>query len=532
MSYQPLANLLISWLLLPFAAAFLAALLPGLSRWVALLSATSTLLVGAWAWQGGSLSLDLIGDLGVLLRVDGLAAPFLVLNALVVLAVLLERWRQPPEGPFAVLLPVLLGGLNSAVLAIDLVSLYVALEVVGITAFLLILRNRDTGQLWIALRYLLVGSSVMTFYLVGVAMLYVHAGSFRLTALADLPATDPALSVILALVLLGLLTKGGLFLSGLWLPRTHAEAPADVSALLSGMVVGGGLCPLLRLADQLPFLQPLLLFLGLASALLGLVYPLLESDLKRLLAWSTLSQVGLVLLHPPIGGLVALTHGLAKASLFLVAGRVPSRLLDGWSSRPLPAGLALPLLLSSLSLSGAPLLLGFWSKQSLFGAPIAALNALPGLANVWVPTLLSVGTAAVYARLWWFPLASGFGGAPSPGALILAALLWLAALLPLPLPAGAAGPSALGALQMAGPNTLGKAMAVLAAGAGVEALRFSAGHLLRRSPMVGGPGRWRLPDLERLSDLLGSMALMGTALLVLLGLRPAPLQLVGMPWLG
>ena len=53
MSHEPLANLLITWLLLPFAAAFLAALLPGLARWLALLSAASTLLVGAWAWQGG-----------------------------------------------------------------------------------------------------------------------------------------------------------------------------------------------------------------------------------------------------------------------------------------------------------------------------------------------------------------------------------------------------------------------------------------------------------------------------------------------
>lgn len=521
MSHEPLANLLITWLLLPFAAAFLAALLPGLARLFALLSAASTLLVGAWGWQGGVLSLDLIGPLGVLLRVDGLAAPFLVLNALVLLAVLAERWRRPPEGPFAVLLPVLLGGLNSAVVSIDLVSLYVALEVVGITAFLLILRNRDAGQLWIALRYLIVGSSVMTLYLVGVALLYVQAGSFRLTALASLPAAEPALAVILALVLLGLLTKGGLFLSGLWLPRTHAEAPADVSALLSGIVVAGGLCPLLRLADLLPSLQPLLALLGLGSALLGLVYALLESDLKRLLAWSTLSQLGLVLLLPSIGGLVALTHGLAKACLFLVAGHLPSRRLDGWSSRPLIPGLAIPLLLASLSIAGTPLLLGFWSKQSLFAAPLPALAALPANAGDWLPTLLSVGTAAVYARLCWLSLRPA-SDAPAPGALLLAALLLVGALLPLPLPGGAVGPSALQTLQGAGAATLAKAFAVLATGAGVEALRRLAAV------------SWRLPDLERLVDLLGSMALMGAALLLFLGRRPAPLELVevGLPWPG
>lgn len=300
MSKALLANLLITWLLLPYAAAFLGALLPRLARWFALLSGLVTLVVGAWCLMGGSAALDLIGPLGVLLRVDGLAAPFLLLNALVLLAVLAERWRRLPEGPFLVLLPLLLGGLNATAVAVDLVSLYVALEVVGITAFLLILRNRDAGQLWIALRYLLVGNSVMTLYLVGVALLYLQSGSFRFSALAALPPADPARAVILALVLVGLFTKGGLFLSGLWLPQTHAEAPADVSALLSGMAVAGGLCPLLRLAEQLPFLQPLLAWLGLASAVLGLVYALMESDLKRLLAWSTLSQVGLVVIHPPV----------------------------------------------------------------------------------------------------------------------------------------------------------------------------------------------------------------------------------------
>lgn len=528
MSDPFLSNLLITWLLLPFAAAFLAALLPALARWCVALSGTLTLVVGAWAWQGGSQALDLIGPLGVQLRVDGLAAPFLLLNALVLLAVLAERWRRLPEGPFLVLLALLLGGLNSAALAVDLVSLYVALEVVGITAFLLILRNRDTTQLWIALRYLLVSNSVMTLYLVGVALLYLQVGSFRIGALAALPAAEPSRAVILALVLVGLLTKGGLFLSGLWLPRTHAEAPADVSALLSGIVVAAGLCPLLRLADQLPFLQPLLAWLGLASALLGLIYALAESDLKRLLAWSTLSQVGLVLLNPAVGGLVALAHGLAKACLFLVAGHVPSRRLEGWSSRPLPIALALPLLLASLSIAGAPPLLGFWSKQALFTPPLQQGFSLPGLEAGWLPALLSVGTAAVYARLCWLPVRFG-PGLPAPGAALLILPLLLAPLLPAPLlppPFTAAA---------AGPASLAKGLAVLAAGAGVEALRQMASRLRPATAAGLQPVRLRLPDLERLADLMGSMAVMGSALLVVLLLRRptlVALEEAGVPWPG
>ncbi len=502
-----LLNLLITWLLFPFGAAFVSSLLPSLGRGLNLVAAASTLVVGAWAWLGGNLQLNLIGELGVQLQVDRLAAPFLLLNGLVVLAVLLDRWRRLPPGPFLLLLLVLLGGLNSAFLAIDLVSLYVALEVVGITAFLLILQKRDGRQLWIALRYLLISNSVMTLYLVGVALLYLQVGSFRIASLVDLPAGDQALAVILALVLVGLLTKSGLFLAGLWLPRTHAEAPAEVSALLSGVVVAGGLCPLLRLNAQLPGLQPLLAWVGLGSAVLGLVYALLESDLKRLLAWSTLSQLGLVLLNPVVGGVYALAHGLAKAALFLVAGHVPSRRLAGWARQPLPPALALPLLLAGLSIAGAPLLVGYWSKQALFTAPITGFPGLPVAWAGWLLPLLSVGTAAVYARICWLPLGRG-GGVAAPGAVLLAVLLLVAGVVPL-LPSASSA-----ALSLA---ATGKALAVLAAGAGVEALRQLA---LSR----GLPGLRPL-DLEQFGDLLGAMAVMGAGLVLLLLGWPEPLAL-------
>ena len=488
------ANLLITWLLLPFVVAFLAALLPRFSPGLLLLAALSTLAVGGWALLGGSFQLDLIGELGVRLQIDALAAPFLLLNGLVVLAVQLDRWVQPPPGPFAVLLPVLLGGLNSAFLAVDLVSLYVALEVVGITGFLLILQKRDPRQLWVALRYLLVGNAGMTLYLVGVALLYLQRGSFRLSALGDVPPADATLAVIVALLLVGLLTKAGLFISGLWLPRTHAEAPAAISALLSGVVVAGGLCPLLRLADQLPGLHPVLTWIGLASALLGLLHALLESDVKRLLAWSTLSQGGLVLINPPLGGLYALSHGLAKAALFLVVGQAATRSLSRWPGQPLPAGLAIPLLLASLSIAGAPLLLGHGAKQLLFSGPLGGFAGLPAPAAAWLLPLLSVGTAAVYARLIWVPIQSG-PLLQAPGALLLALVLLLA-----PLLGGAA-------LALPSPAaSLAKVLAVLAAGAGVEALRRALAVL--RLPAV------TLPDLERLVDLLGGMAVVGAGLLL------------------
>ncbi len=491
---EPPVGLLIAWLLTPLLAAFTAPLLPSLARPLALLSALLTTGLGLALTSGaGPWNLELIGPLGVALQFDAVAAPFVLLNGLVVLAVLLDGWSTPFSGPFPSLLMVLLAGLNSAFVAVDLVSLYVALEVVGIAAFLLMLGRRSGLQLWIGLRYLLVGNTVMVVYLLGVALLYLREGCFRLSALTDPALVNGPLAVILALLLVGLLTKAGVFASGLWLPRTHAEAPADVSALLSGVVVAGGLCPLLRISQALPQLQPVLVWIGLASALLGVIYALAETDLKRLLAWSTLSQVGLVILDPRVGGLYALAHGLAKAGLFLLAGRLGDRNLQRWRLTPLPLQQALPLWLGSLSIAGAPLLLGYWAKEGLS-------RGLTGPAAA-VLVAVMVGTAAVYARLLLRPLAR-FSSWPPLGSALLALVLLGSGLLLAPLPPQA---------------SLLKALAILAAGGGLALLL----ELARQVP-AWWP-RPALPQLERLDDLLGGMAVIGAALmLVLLG--------GGLPW--
>ena len=484
---EPLSGqaLLIGWLLLPYAAAFLAALLPPLARWLALLCCLATGAV-AVAIQGGALaaSLSLLGPYGVALQPDGLAAPFLLLDGLVCGAVVLDSWRRALPGPFLLLLMVLHGGLASAFVAVDLVSLYLTLEVVGISAFLLILITRSERSLWLALRYLLIGNTVMTLYLVGAAIVYLTQGSFRLEAVAGAGAAA------LALLLVGLLTKAGLFLSGLWLPRTHAEAPAEVSALLSGVVVAAGIVPLLRLSGAVPALAAVLPLIGLASAGLGLLFALVEADAKRLLAWSTLSQMGLVVLAPAAGGLYALGHGLAKAALFLVARRFPGRDLAGWAGRPLAAGVWVPLWIGSLSIVGVPPLLGFFAKSGLD-------RSLPGSMGLLL-SLLTVGTAAVYARLWGAPLQDTAALSPpepawSPGVVVL-----LLALLLL----GAAEASRSWSPELL--PAAAKAALVLAAGVGLHQLL----QPLRRRPW------FRLPDLEGFPDLVGGMGVVGAGLLV------------------
>jgi multicomponent Na+:H+ antiporter subunit D len=480
------ASVLTIWLVFPYLVGFLAALLPGLSRFLVLSSCLLSAAVAATALQAGSrgaVTLALLGDTGVSLRIDALAGWFVLLAALLVAAVLVACWNQMQGTPMPLLLSVLLGGLNTAFTAIDLMSIYVTLEVVGISAFLLILSKRGDNQLWVALRYLLVSNTAMTLYLIGVALLYIQTGSFSMQALAQLP-----LGAAQAFVLLGLLTKAGVFISGLWLPRTHAEAPAEVSALLSGVVVTAGAVPLLRLAEADSRLQIVLQLVALASALMGVVAALSATDLKRLLAWSTLSQMGLVLLSPLAAGAMAFSHGLAKAVLFLVAGRLPSRQLAGWSDRPLPLAVQFALLGASLSIAGVPPLLGFSAKKAL-------QDSLPGPLAAGV-AVVSVGTVMVYARLWGAPLAPGDGAAPMLSKSERLSVGVLVSLLAL---AGAGSLS--GGIRAE--SLLGSA-AVLGAGLLLH-------HGLERRPEARIA---RLTLGETLQDLLGNLAVLGSGLVL------------------
>ena len=463
------------WLLAPYAAAFLTMLLPSLSAPLLLLCCASTAAIGAAELlTNTNLTVLLLGEQGVSLSLEPLAGWFLLLNGLVCLAVWIEARQRPWDRMGWMLLLVLLGALNTSFLTTDLISLYVSLEVVGISAFLLILKGDSANAHWIGLRYLLIGNTAMALYLIGAGLVYAQAGSFQFQALAALPSGAP-----LVFVLLGLLVKAGVFLNGLWLPRTHAEAPAEVSALLSGVVVGGGALPLLRLEQLSPEISQLLLPIGLASALLGVIYALVVSDAKRLLAWSTLGQMGLVLLSPAAGGAMALGHGLAKASLFLTARQWPTRELSRWHEQGLDWKLQLPIWLGSLSIAGLPPLLGYTAKTRL------ELSLAPAPATGLL--LLSVGSVAIYSRLCWAPWRRG-GAADWP---LGPWLLTLALLI------GGLG------FSVSSGGWL-KALVVLPAGVLLD-------QLLQRWRQRGTAA---LPQLDRLPDLLGGLGLVGAGLLL------------------
>lgn len=387
------------WIALPFLVAFSLYLLPQGDRPSSLMLDYRALVLGvpllslayaiALFLQPDPLVLTLLDSFGVALLVDNMSAFFILTNALVMIAVILYCWGTDETSFFYTQVLILHGSVNAVFICADLISLYVALEVIGIAAFLLIAHPRTNRSLWVALRYLFISNTAMLFYLVGAVLVYQTQQSFAFAGL------EGASTEAQALIFLGLLVKGGIFVSGLWLPLTHSEAESPVSAMLSGVVVKAGVFPLVRFALMVETLDPAVRLFGVAAAVLGVIYALVETDTKRVLACSTLSQVGWILAIPEAAGFYALAHGLGKAALFLVVGKLPSRNLAVLRQQPIDTAYWVPLALGSLSISGFPFFAGFSAKILTLkqGLPwqVAVLNGA------------AVGTAILYAKFVFLP---------------------------------------------------------------------------------------------------------------------------------
>ena len=405
-------NITVAWAALPFFLGFAIYLIPKLDRYLALLG---TIISFAYALrlfiEESPLTLQFLDNFGVTLMVDRLSAFFILTNALVTAAVILYCWRSDKSAFFYTQAIIVHGSVNAAFACTDFISLYVALEVSGIAAFLLIAYPRSDRSIWVALRYLFVSNTAMLFYLVGAVLVYQANYSFAYDGLRDAPPEA------LALIFVGLLVKGGVFISGLWLPLTHSESETPVSALLSGVVVKAGVYPLVRCALIVEEVDPIVRIFGVATAFLGVIYAIFENDTKRVLALSTISQLGWILAAPQQGGYYALAHGLAKSALFLTAGNLPSRSLKELQNKPINTPTWVVLVVGSLSISGFPLLTGFGAKA------LTMKNILPW--QVIAMNIAVVGTVIVYAKFIFLP--RGEGKKPKPGfwAAIILLIGWL-----------------------------------------------------------------------------------------------------------
>ncbi|MDP2881634.1 MAG: proton-conducting transporter membrane subunit [Azonexus sp.] len=416
------------WLIvLPLAWATLAfALGPGRGAWVAMAGLLAQLwLAFALAQKigaGGAALSHAVGGwgapLGIDLAVDGLSAAMLLLTQCVALPLAVYarsyfKTGDPAGVWFWPLLGFLIAGLNALFVSADLFNIYVTLELVGLAAVALVAAGGGAQQVAAALRYLfatLLGSGA---YLLGVALLYGAYGTVSIATLTPLVTGEAPRLVWIAGILMvsGLMLKTALFPFHFWLPPAHGGAPAPVSALLSALVVKASFYLILRL--WLGPLQPLLpvfawgmALLGAAAIFWGSWQAIRAVKLKRLIAYSTVAQLGyLFLIFPLLANPAALkagviqifAHGLAKAGMFAAAG-----VMIKATGQDTVAGLAgaverLPVTLFAFGLAGMTLMglppsSGFLAKWQIIEAALAqgywiiAVVALAGglLAAVYV----------------------------------------------------------------------------------------------------------------------------------------------------
>ena len=385
-----MTNMTIPWIASSFFIGFVIYLLPKLDRWLALVVALLSAVYSVQVFLlGSSFELQLLDSFGVTLIVDSLSGWFILTNALVTTAVILYCWQTGKKAFFYMQLVILHGSVNATFICADFISLYVALEVISIASFLLITYTRSDRSIWVGLRYLFVSNTAMLFYLVGAVLVYQGNHSFHYQGLLDAPPEA------ISLIVLGLLAKGGIFVSGLWLPLTHSESESPVSALLSGVVVKAGVFPLVRCALMLEEIDPVVRFFGVSTALLGVGFAVFAKDSKRMLAFHTISQLGFILAAPVVGGFYALTHGLVKSALFLIAGVLPSRNFKELQYQPIDTRIWIALVIASFSISGFPLLSGFGAKV------LTTKNLLPW--QVIGMNIAALGTAISFAKFIFLP---------------------------------------------------------------------------------------------------------------------------------
>jgi len=304
-----------------------------------------------------------------------------------------------------------LAGLLGITITGDAFNLFVFLEISSLSSYVLISLGRDRRALTASFRYLIMGTIGATFYIIGVGMMYMATGTLNMADLAArLPAMADSRTVHMALAFLtvGISLKLALFPLHLWLPNAYAFAPTAVTVFLAATATKVAVYVMIRIVytvfggpaifEQVP-IDKVLMGLGMLSMIGASLVAVFQDNVKRLLAYSSLSQIGYMILGLSLanvtglaGGIVHIfNHAMMKGALFMAMGcifyRVGSVQIDALAGlgRRMPFTMA-GVVVGGLSLVGAPLTVGFVSKWYLIqGAldrglwPVALVILVSGL---------------------------------------------------------------------------------------------------------------------------------------------------------
>ncbi|MFC5928951.1 hydrogenase [Cryobacterium melibiosiphilum] len=336
---------------------------------------------------------------GGMLRADALSAYMLTVVGAVGL---ISTWgglktaadsRGQSAGIFEALISLFLAAMSLAVLADSIGLMWAAIEATTITTAFLVGHHRTRSSLEAAWKYVILGSVGVAIALLGIVLIYAASRetetptlSWLLLSQADLPLDPALITAGGALAVLGFATKSGLAPMHSWLPDAHSQAPAPVSGLMSGVLLAVALYAILRIQTITnlvigpDFLRTMLSIGGLLSLAIAASLLIRQVDYKRMLAYSSIEHMGLMALGVAIGPaalpavlLYMLGHGLIKATLFVISGRILH--IEGTpviaNVRALLArrpGLAVPWLVAMAALVGFPPFSIFFSEVGIIMA--------------------------------------------------------------------------------------------------------------------------------------------------------------------
>ena len=366
--------------------------------------------IGGWMPPLG-ISLVLDGFSSLVLVVVNLVCFFILIYSAKYMRIYTEEWK------FYSLFMLMLAGMNGVVLSSDIFNLYVFLEATSIAGYALVAFGVKAEDLEAAFKYMVMGVIASIFILLSIALLYSYTSTLNMSDMAQAIWAKPTgllINFVTVLLIAGFGLKAALVPFHAWLPDAHSSAPSTVSAALSGVVIKVlGIYALSRIffnvlgvSDKLLMA---LMFLGAVSMLAGALLAVTQSDIKRMFAYSSISQVGFIAFALGVGTPLAIlgalfhlfNHATAKSLLFLNAGVIEQATgtrdlskIGGLNSRLPVAGYSS--LMASMSISGIPPFAGFWSKLLIIVAAIQSGHILFSA----IAVITSIITLVYYLRFY------------------------------------------------------------------------------------------------------------------------------------
>jgi proton-translocating NADH-quinone oxidoreductase chain N len=343
----------------------------------------SPLVVSIGGWQPPFCINLVAGPVGVLFSV------MIALVGLLVSVYALDYIKEGATEKYHTLYLLLLAGATGVVLTGDIFNLFVFFEILCISSYALVAYTADKPGIESAVKYLIQGAVGSSLLLIGVGLLYGLFGTLNMADIAQNIKSVSPISVFVPMVLIvtGLGVEAAIFPLNAWLPDAHSSAPSPISAILSGIAIEVGLYAVARVIFTLFGASSILLFLallGILTLLIGEMCAFSQNNIKRMLAYSSIGQIGLILFALAVatsygvtGGLFQLiSHTLSKALLFLAAGYMIYQTGSLQISALEGIGKKMPLTclaftIGAFSLVGLPPFIGFPSKFLIVRAALA-----------------------------------------------------------------------------------------------------------------------------------------------------------------